>query len=278
MTVQHDEMWADVVQFDRDLADGVWDGTHRDPEAPAWYRDLRSLIHRARGPAEPHELVDEPVVVATMRGVTRGERVARLPRSRGVRTLGRVVAMKAAAATTVTMVSVAAAAAATTGIVATVTATVVVPAVAEHVVPMIGDHFAPRVAVRTGERRESPSGAEPVRSATEPAATASGGEAPAVEAVSPTEPAGAPAATETGGAVTPAAGEPVAPAPEGTLVEAPVEGATGDPLVAPTSDEAAPVDPARPDRAAQPPQAAEPAQPVTPGRSAPPGNPNPRTP
>jgi hypothetical protein len=278
MTVQHDEMWADVVQFDREAADGVWDGTHRDPDAPAWYRDLRSLIHRARGPAEPHELVDEPVVVATMRGVTRGERVARLPRSRGVRTLGQVVAMKAAAATTVTMVSVAAAAAATTGIVATVAATVVVPAVAEHVVPMIGEHFAPRVAVRTGEPGESPSGAEPVRPADDPAATAPGGEVPAVEAVPPTEPASAPAAVEDGGAVTPAAGQPVAPAPEGTLVEAPVEGTAGDPLAAPTTDDVAPVDPARPDRAAEPPQAAQPAQPVTPGRPAAAGNPNPHGP
>ena len=34
MTVQHDEMWVDLVQFDRDLADGVWDGTPRDPDAP----------------------------------------------------------------------------------------------------------------------------------------------------------------------------------------------------------------------------------------------------
>ncbi len=141
-----DEMWVDLTQFDTHVADSVWDGTHRDPDAPAWYRDLRSLIHRARGPAEPHELLDEPELVATMHRATLGGTLARLPRSSGARTLGRVLAMKAAAATTASMISVAAAAAATTGIVATVAATVVVPVVKDHVVPMLNDHLTPTVA------------------------------------------------------------------------------------------------------------------------------------
>jgi hypothetical protein len=141
-----DEIWVDLTQFDSQAADGVWDGTHRDPDAPAWYRDLRSLIHRAKGPGESHELVDEPEMVATMHRATLSETLARLPRSSGARTLGRVLAMKAAAATTASMISVAAAAAATTGIVATVTAAVVVPVVKDHVVPMINDHLTPSVA------------------------------------------------------------------------------------------------------------------------------------
>jgi hypothetical protein len=143
--VGRDEIWVDMTQFDQRAADGVWDGTTRDPDAPPWYRDVRSLIHRARGPAEPEELVDEPVVVATMHKVRLGGSIARLPRSSGVRTLGRVIAMKAAAATTASVIGVAAAAAATTGIVATVAATVVVPVVKEHVVPMINDHIPPAV-------------------------------------------------------------------------------------------------------------------------------------
>lgn len=141
-----DEMWVDLTQFDTLAADSVWEGTHRDPDAPAWYRDLRSLIHRARGPAESHELLDEPELVETMHRATLGGTLARLPRSSGARTLGRVLAMKAAAATTASMISVAAAAAATTGIVATVAATVVVPVVKDHVVPMLNDHLTPTVA------------------------------------------------------------------------------------------------------------------------------------
>jgi hypothetical protein len=140
-----DEMWVDMTQFDTQAADGVWDGTHRDPDAPVWYRDLRSVIHRARGPAESHELADEPELVATMHRATLGETLARLPRSSGARTLGRVLAMKVAAGTTASMISVAAAAAATTGIVATVAATVVVPVVKDHVVPMLNDHLTPTV-------------------------------------------------------------------------------------------------------------------------------------
>ena len=78
-----DEMWVDMTQFDTEVADGVWDGTTADPDAPSWYRDLRSLVHRARGPAEPHELVDEPVMVTTMHRATLGQTLARVPRSGG---------------------------------------------------------------------------------------------------------------------------------------------------------------------------------------------------
>jgi hypothetical protein len=137
LSAGRDELWVDMTQFDTRIADGVWDGTARDPDAPPWYRDLRSLLHRARGPAETHELVDEPLVVSTMHRVRLGSSIARLPKRSGVRTVGRVLAMKAAAATTTGVIGVAAAAAATTGIVATVAATVVVPVVKDHVVPVI---------------------------------------------------------------------------------------------------------------------------------------------
>jgi hypothetical protein len=257
----HDELWADMAQFDHEVADGVWDGTTRDPDAPAWYREVLSLIHRAKGPAEPDELVDEPVVVATMHGATLGEKLARIPRSSGVRTLGRVVAMKAAAATTASLVSVAAAAAATTGIVATVAATVVVPAVAEHVVPMIGDRLAPAVAApsakfthegtagshepSTGESQsdqaETPPVADPVT--TEPAEPAPTVEAdPAIDAAPapaevapvPEDPATEPATEEP---IDPVAAEPEAEEP----VEAPVDPATADPPpIDPASTEPAP--------------------------------------
>jgi hypothetical protein len=144
-----DEIWVDMTQFDTEVADAVWDGTYRDRSAPPWYRDVRSLIHRARGPAEAHELADEPAVVEAMGQTARGQYLAptraRATRPSGVHTLGRVVAMKAAAATTATLIGVTAAAAATTGIVATVAATVVVPAVRHHVAPLIGDRLDPTV-------------------------------------------------------------------------------------------------------------------------------------
>ena len=142
MTAERDVLWADLLQFDPPSADQAWDGDLRDPDAPDWYADLGSLIHRARGPAEPDELADEPELVATMRRASLGAAIVALPRHRGVRSVGRVVAMKAAAAaTTVSMVGVAAAA--TTGIVATVAATVVVPAISEKVRPVIEAHIVP---------------------------------------------------------------------------------------------------------------------------------------
>jgi hypothetical protein len=151
-----DEIWVDMTQFDTEVADAVWDGTHRDRSAPPWYRDVRALIHRARGPAEAHELADEPAVIEAMGRTARGQHLApthsraRATRPSGVHTLGRVVAMKAAAATTATLIGVTAAAAATTGIVATVAATVVVPAVRHHVVPFIGDRLDPTIVDGTG--------------------------------------------------------------------------------------------------------------------------------
>ena len=141
MSVDHDTLWADLLQFDPPSADRVWEGDLRDPDAPSWYGNLGSLIHQARGPAEADELADEPVVVATMRRASLGATIVALPHHRGVRSVARVVAMKsAAAATTVSMVGVAAAA--TTGIVATVAATVVVPAFNEKVRPVI-EHVVP---------------------------------------------------------------------------------------------------------------------------------------
>ena len=198
-----DQLWVDMTQFDTEVADGVWEGTTVDPDAPSWYRDLRSLIHRARGPAEPHELVDEPVTVTTMHRVALGRTLARIPRSSGVRTLGRVVAMKAAAATTASVVSVAAAAAATTGIVATVAATVVVPAVAEHVVPMIGEQLAPTVAAPIEMTSPDESDATAVHETADPAPSVVVDEpAASVEPVTGATDAGAPT-LEVGLAVTP---------------------------------------------------------------------------
>jgi hypothetical protein len=137
MTPRSDELWVDMTQFDTRVADGVWDGMAPDPDAPGWYANVRTLVHRARGPVEPDELVDEPVIVDTMRRATLGETLAQLPHRPGVRTVGRLMAIKAAAATTASVMTMAAAAA-TTGIVATVAATVVVPAIQERVMPIIG--------------------------------------------------------------------------------------------------------------------------------------------
>jgi hypothetical protein len=127
-----DEIWIDMTQFDTSLADAVWDGATPLPDAPPWYDNVTTLVDTARGPAEPGELIAEPLVVEKMHRTTLGAgRVA--VRRRPGRALGRVLAMKAAAATTASVVGVAAAAAATTGLVATV-ATVVVPVLQERVV------------------------------------------------------------------------------------------------------------------------------------------------
>lgn len=161
MTADRDLLWADMVQFDPPHADRVWEGDVGDPDAPVWYEHLGDLIHRARGPAEADELLDEPVVVDNMRRAGVGATIRALPRRRGVRTVGRMVAMKAtAAATTAGLVGVAAAA--TTGIVATVAATVVVPAINERVLPVITHHVLPaEVAVEpSDEDRADPLGDE----------------------------------------------------------------------------------------------------------------------
>ena len=142
MTSDRDRLWADMVQFDHDRADRALDGHITDPTAPPWYRDVRAMIHRARGPAEGDELADEALVVDTMRRVTLGSRVAGLPRRTGIRRAAQIVGIKAAAAvTTISLTSVAAAAA--TGIVATVAATVVVPVINERVMPIIEEGLAP---------------------------------------------------------------------------------------------------------------------------------------
>lgn len=119
-----------MVQFDVRAADRLWEGIPPEHGAPGWYDDVSGLIETANGPAEPHELVDEPVVVEDMHKTTLGGP----RRCRQGRTVGRLIAMKAAAATTASVVGVAATAAATTGIVATV-ASVVVPVIEEHVLP-----------------------------------------------------------------------------------------------------------------------------------------------
>src|SRR5262245_38567038 len=129
VTSARDEIWIDMIQFDVRAADRLWEGTAPADGAPAWYDDVSGLIETATGPAEPHELVDEPVVVEDMHRTAHG-RCSRRHQHR--RTVGRVVAMKAAAVTTVGVMGVAAAAAATTGLVATV-AGVIAPAIEGHV-------------------------------------------------------------------------------------------------------------------------------------------------
>jgi len=244
-----DEIWVDLTQFDIQAADAVWDGTHRDPDAPVWYRDLRSLIHRAKGPAEAQELADEPELVATMHRATLGETLARLPRSSGARTLGRVLAMKAAAATTASMISVAAAAAATTGIMATVAATVVVPVVKDHVVPMINDHLTPTVAAPAdapannnvgGTVSHQPEAADPLLAA--PIVPAPEPAAEPVETLEPPAPLLAPDL-----AVTPASTtlDPVTEADTTPAEPPPVDPSVVDPaLVDPAPVDPAPTDPA----------------------------------
>jgi hypothetical protein len=150
-----------MVQFDVRVADRLWEGIPPAHGAPEWYDDVSGLIETASGPAEPHELVDEPVVVEDMHETTLG----RPRRCRHGRTLGRVVAMKAAAATTASVLGVAAAAAATTGIVATM-ASVVVPAIEEHVL-MVDDDDQEAAAPAATRSRDS-GGAADTRPARQP--------------------------------------------------------------------------------------------------------------
>jgi hypothetical protein len=259
MTSAHDEIWVDLTQFDTRVADGLWDGTASDPDAPGWYGEVRALIRQARGPAEPDELLDEPLVVESMRRVTVGAALIHLHRSAGARTFGRLVAMKVAAVTTASVVGVATAAA-TSGIVATV----VVPAIEEHVVPMI-EQLAPAViqpnargagtTVVGQAETGAPAGAEDASTAcAAPARCEPGGGEPApapvegpagaepapsarpepVETAQPVVPAGAPVETSAvpGGApgqatqVDPETGEPLADA---TATTAPPTEASPDP-------------------------------------------------
>jgi hypothetical protein len=260
MTPAHDEIWVDMAQFDTGVADGIWDGTASDPDAPGWYGEVRALIHQARGPAEPDELLAEPLVVESMRRVTIGAALTRLPRSAGARTFRRLVAMKVAAATTASVVGVATAAA-TTGIVATV----VVPAIEEHVVPMI-EQLAPTylqpkprdAGPTVGEQDEtgSPAGAADVSSCARTGRCEPGTGEPAPVApapiVDPASPVPAPSAKP----------EPVEAAQPVVAADAPVEtsavadGAPGEP---------AQVDPATADALADPTGTAAPQSEPAPG-------------
>ena len=251
-----DALWVDLLQFDPPAADRVWDGDLGDPDAPPWYEDLGSLIHQARGPAEAEELVDEPEVVATMRRASLGAAIVALPRHRSVRSLGRVVAMKtAAAATTASMVGVAAAA--TTGIVATVAATVVVPAISEKVRPVVEAHVVPLESETTTTEA-------PVRPPLDEVCPPQGGvcadpSAPVLVDVPPAPPAAPVPVT---------ASEPPATASETTTAEAPA--ATTPPVS--TTETTAPPAVVEPSAAEPPPE------PVVPMSAAVPADPTPGPP
>lgn len=227
-----DELWTDMAQFDHQVADGLWDGTHRDPDAPPWYRDLRALIHRARGPAEADELLDEPVVVDSMHRVRLGTSPGRPPRSRRVRTLGRVLAMKAAATTTMSLAGVAAAAAATTGVVAIAATTVVVPVVAHEIVPMINQHIAPVVRVEV-----APSSSAPARSATQRTQAREPGAAPPLATLVEGRPP-APGADPSGDTAATAGAADVEPAGTVAADASATATATGNPATAPATSTA----------------------------------------
>jgi hypothetical protein len=271
VTSARDEIWIDMVQFDVSAADRLWEGIPPAHGAPEWYDDVSGLIETASGPAEPHELVDEPVVVDHMHKTTLG----RPCRCRHGRTLGRLVAMKAAAATTTTVLGVAAAAAATTGIVATM-ASVVVPAIEEHVLLTDDDQeaavpAAPRSRESGGasdtrpERQPNdlaaappaapappaspqPADPEPAMASASPAATAPTAETGAAPADQPppapvvAEPA--PPPDPGGGAPTPPPPTEPAPAPA-----PPAHGALDDPAPAdpPSATDPLSTDPAPPD-------------------------------
>ncbi len=245
---ERDVLWADLVQFDPPSADKVWDGDLRDPDAPGWYTHLGSLIHRARGPAELDELADEPDVVATMRRAGLGAAIVALPRHRGVRSVGRVVAVKAAAAaTTVSMVGVAAAA--TTGIVATVAATVVVPAIQERVRPVIETHIVPVEPTNTPTSTPSPA-RPPVGAECQPLAdVCADPSAPVVVNVPPAPPADpvpvlAEPVTEPEVSTTaPASTEPPTTVTDTPVVEAPAEPAPVEPAPVEPTSEPTPVEP-----------------------------------
>jgi hypothetical protein len=125
-----DEIWIDMMQFDARAADRLWERSAPPQGAPEWYGEVSGLIETATGPAEPHELVDEPVVVEDMHRTTLGRSSRRCHRGR---TVARVITVKAAVATAASVFGVAAAAAATTGIVATMVG-VVVPLIEDDVV------------------------------------------------------------------------------------------------------------------------------------------------
>jgi hypothetical protein len=174
VTSARDDIWIDMVQFDVRAADRLWEGIPPAQGAPEWYDDVSDLIETASGPAEPHELVDEPVVVEDMHQTTRCRSVRRC---RHRRTVGRLIALKAAAATTASVLGVAAAAAATTGLVATV----VVPVIEEHVLPADYDQeeSATPAAPRAGDSSGSPDTGPEGRAADVAAAPTAGPATPA---------------------------------------------------------------------------------------------------
>jgi hypothetical protein len=255
VTSARDEIWIDMVQFDVGAADRLWEGIPPAYGAPEWYDDVSGLIETANGPAEPHELVDEPVVVEDMHKTTLGR-----PRlCRHGRTLGRVVAMKAAAATTASVIGVAAAAAATTGIVATM-ASVVVPAIEEHV--LLADDDDQEAADPAAPRSRDSGGAPDARPERPPNDLAA---APPAAPATPARPQPAdpgprlastsPAATET---------EPTPPADTAPTPDtAPVDPVPADPPPAadPAATDPAPAvesassgpEPAKPPRVVEPP-------------------------
>jgi hypothetical protein len=212
-----DDIWIDMVQFDVRAADRLWEGIPPEHGAPGWYDDVSGLIETASGPAEPHELVDEPVVVEDMHQTTLGGHRC----CRQGRTVGRLIAMKAAAATTAGVLGVAAAAAATTGIVATV-ASVVVPVIEEHVLPDDGQSATPATppAGDTGGSPDTRTGGRPIDRAAAPSAAPAPPDGP--------QPADAePAVASASSAPTAPTAEPVAelapaePAPAPTVVANP---------------------------------------------------------
>jgi hypothetical protein len=235
VTSARDAIWIDMVQFDVSAADRLWEGIPPAHGAPEWYDDVSGLIETASGPAEPHELVDEPVVVEDMHKTA----LDRPRRCRHGRMLGRVVAIKAAAATTATVLGVAAAAAATTGIVATM-ASVVVPAIEEHVLLDDNDREA---AVPAAPRSRESGGAPDTRPERQPNDLAA---APPAAPATPTSPqpadaepavaSASPAATaptaETGSAPAPAATDPAPaddPPTEPPSAAGPMESASSGP-------------------------------------------------
>jgi hypothetical protein len=242
MTADRDVLWTDLLQFDPPSADKVWDGELHDLDAPGWYADLGSLIHRAQGPAEPDELVDEPEVVATMRRASLGAAIVALPRHRGVRSVGRVVAMKAAAAaTTVSMVGVAAAA--TTGIVATVAATVVVPAIQEKVRPVIEHHIVP-VEPSQPPGSENTSTQAPGEAECRPRSDLCADPSAPVVVDAPPAPSAAPMPATADPAVTTTTTAPAPTEPPPTVADAPVADAPAEPAQVEPTAEPAPTDPA----------------------------------
>jgi hypothetical protein len=250
VTSARDEIWIDMMQFDVRAADRLWEGIPPAEGAPGWYDDVSGLIETANGPAEPHELVDEPVVVEGMHQTTLAR--PRCRRHHG-RTVGRVIAMKAAAATAASVlgVAVAAAAAATTGIVTTM-ARVVAPVIEEHVLAADDDEHepatpAPPPAGAAGGSSDTGLDGQPMGLGAAPLAFPA--PAPSPQPADPEPPEASVSAAPTAPAVEAVAR--VAPPPQADpppVASAPVEAASAEPKQAAKS---LPADP-RPDKVVPP--------------------------